>query len=52
MVETKEDGSIEFIEKEREVFGVETKYLMLRQNDPRKTKWDLIIIFLAIYNSF
>ena len=25
---------------------------MLRQNDPRKTKWDLIIIFLAIYNSF
>ena len=25
---------------------------MLRQNDPRKTKWDLVIIFLAIYNSF
>ena len=25
---------------------------MLRQNDPQKTKWDLIIIFLAIYNSF
>lgn len=25
---------------------------MLRQNEPRKTKWDLVIIFLAIYNSF
>ena len=25
---------------------------MIQQNDPRKTRWDLVIIFLAIYNSF
>lgn len=25
---------------------------MLRQNDPRKSKFDLVIISLAIYNSF
>ena len=32
--------------------GYASSKYMLRQNDPRKTKWDLVIIFLAIYNSF
>jgi len=25
---------------------------MFQQNDPRKTRWDLLIIFLSVYNSF
>lgn len=49
---TNEDGTYEFIEQKRVSSGQETAKYMLRQNDPRKTKWDLVIIFLAIYNSF
>ena len=49
---TNEDGTYEFIEQKREISGFETSRYMLRQNDPQKTKWDLVIIFLAIYNSF
>ena len=52
MIVTNDDGTFEFIEQVRVVSGYATSKLMLRQNDPRKTKWDLIIIFLAIYNSF
>ena len=25
---------------------------MIRLNDPRKTKWDFLIIIFAVYNSF
>lgn len=52
MILQNDDGTYEFIEQKRVVSGYESSKLMLRQNDPRKTKWDLIIIFLAIYNSF
>ena len=52
MILTNDDGSYEFIEQERIVSGYATSKFMLRQNEPRKTKWDLVIIFLAIYNSF
>ena len=52
MIKTNEDGTYEFIEQVREKTGIETSRYILRLNDPRKTKWDLIIIGLAIYNSF
>jgi hypothetical protein len=52
MIITNDDGTFEFIEQERIVTGYATSKLILRQNDPRKTRWDLVIIFLAIYNSF
>jgi len=52
LILTNEDGTYEFIEQERIVSGYATSKYMFRQNDPRKTKWDLVIIFLAIYNSF
>ena len=52
MILTNDDGTYEFIEQERNTLKYSSSKWMLRQNDPRKTKWDLIIIFLAIYNSF
>ena len=52
LIHTNEDGTYEFIEQERTVAGYEQSRYMIQQNDPNKTKWDLVIIFLAIYNSF
>ena len=52
MILTNDDGTFEFIEQERITSRHSSSKYMLRQNDPQKTKWDLIIIFLAIYNSF
>lgn len=52
LIKTNEDGTYEFIEQQRVLAGYENSRLMLRLNDPKKTRWDLIIIGLAIYNSF
>ena len=48
-----EDGTFRFIEEEREREGQQKKQkTMVRVNDPRKTRWDMIIIVFAIYNCF
>ena len=52
IIKNNEDGTFEFEQQERITSRHSSSKYMLRQNDPQKTKWDLIIIFLAIYNSF
>lgn len=48
----KEDGTFVFTEEPR-VFSASNKgKWMIRLNDPQKTKWDVVIIVLAVYNSF
>ena len=49
---TSEDGTFQFIEEERHNTRDEKVSWMVRVNDPRKTRWDMIIIVFAIYNCF
>lgn len=49
---TSEDGTFQFIEEERNNSNDDKGSFMVRVNDPRKTRWDMIIIVFAIYNCF
>ena len=51
-VVTHKDGTTDFLEEERPQKELNKNKCIVRLNDSRKTKWDLFVIFLAIYNSF
>ena len=52
LIKTSEDGTFQFIEEQRQVSSMIDRKWMIQLNNPLKTKWDIFIIVLAVYNSF